>query len=118
MCHQYARGQCKHNGDACDYGLHRKPSEATSTPLRGDGFRPYTTDTAMEIELKKHLATLMLSPFCEDLVDLDVKTLDTLYRMLASKRHPDKHSSGASGERFVQLKNAKDYVEKRLPFSM
>jgi len=72
----------------------------------------------MEIELKKHLATLMLSGKCEDLLDLDVGTLEKWYRTLAVKRHPDKGSNGASNERFAQLQNAMEYVRERLPFSM
>ena len=77
-----------------------------------------TADTVMETELKKHLATLMLSPKCEDLLELDVDILEMLYRRIAVKRHPDKSSNGASGDRFVQLQIAKHHVKEMLPFSM
>ena len=116
MCHQYARGRCKNGADNCHYGLHCKPKKATSSQPRGDGFRPHTTDTAMEIELKKHLAELMLSDKCENLLDLDGEMVESLYRRLAVKRHPDKSSNGASGDRFVTLQIAKHHVMEMLPF--
>ena len=100
-----------------------------TTQCRGDGFRPHTTDTAVEITLKKHLATLMLSSKCEDLLDLDSDILEKLYRMLALRRHPDKmkaldsepnvfRPADVSGDRFKQLSMAKEHVEKMLPFRL
>ena len=76
VCHKFARGECKYGSHKCHHGLHThgcKPQKANpmTTQCRGDGFRPHTTDTAVEITLKKHLATLMLSSKCEDLLDLD-----------------------------------------------
>ena len=60
----------------------------------------------------------MLSPRIEDLVDLDSETVETLFRRLALKRHPDKSSNQASGTRFIQLQKAKDYVKEMLPFRL
>ena len=72
----------------------------------------------MEIELKKHLAVLMLSSKCEELLDLDVDILNRWYRIVALKRHPDKGCNGGSHERMVDLHNAYEYVRGRLPFSL
>ena len=58
----------------------------------------------------------MLSPKCEDLLDLDSEILEAVYRKIAVKRHPDKSSNGASGDRFIQLQMAKVYVKEMLPF--
>ena len=118
VCHRFARGRCKNSGDDCYHGLHCWREKPTPTQPRGDGFRPHTTATAVETTLQKHLATLMLSPKCEDLLELDVDILEMLYRRIALKRHPDKSSNGASGDRFAQLQTAKDYVKEMLPFSM
>lgn len=128
MCHKCARGECKY-GEECHHGLHRQPRTPNSvtTQPRGDGFRRHTTDTAVEITLKKHLAALMLSSRCKDLLELDSDTLEKLYKMLALKRHPDKmialdsepaNPANVSGDRFVQLLKAKEYVEKMLPFRL
>lgn len=116
MCHKFARGRCPHITNACKRGLHCKPKKTTSTQPRGDGFRPYTADTTAEKILKQHLATLGLSPFCENLLDLDADLLETLYRKLAKYRHPDKSPNGASSERFIQLQIAKEHIKQRLPF--
>ena len=97
-----------------------------TTQCRGDGFRPHTTDTAVEITLKKHLA---ISSKCEDLLDLDSDILEKLYKMLALRRHPDKmkaldsepnvsRPADVKGNRFVQLLEAKEYVEKMLPLRL
>ena len=124
MCHRFGRGECRYPAGECRHGMHYSPqprgngSPTTSTQPRGDGFRPHLPDTAMEIELKKHLAILMLSSKCEELLDLDVDTLNRWYRSLTLKRHPDKGCNGGSHERMVDLHNAYEYVRGRLPFSM
>ena len=59
----------------------------------------------------------MLSPKCEDLLDLDSEILEAVYRKIALKRHPDKGCNGGSHERMVDLHNAYEYVRGRLPFS-
>ena len=117
VCHLYAKGRCRQRGLSCNNGYHYKP---TVTPLqrqkvRGNGFRPYVPDGAAETELKKHLATLMLSSRCEDLLDLDAEIIETLYRRLSLKRHPDK-CNGQGSELFRQLQEAKEYVKRMLPF--
>ena len=111
VCHKFMRGRCKHSPHDCEHGLHYKPQRH-----RGDGFRPYTTETAAEQLLKQHLATLGLSPFCENLLDYDVDLLETIYRKSAKRRHPDKNANGATGTRFIELTKAKDYIKERLPF--
>ena len=65
----------------------------------------------------------MLSPKCEDLLDLDSEILEAVYRKIAVKRHPDKASqvdvcrpASVSCESFIQLQTAKDYVKQMLPF--
>ena len=134
VCHKFARGECKYGNHKCHHGLHThccQPQKANTmtTQCRGDGFRPHTTDTAVEILLKKHLATLMLSSKCEDLLDLDSDILEKLYKMLALRRHPDKmkaldsepnvsRPADVKGNRFVQLSEAKVYVEKMLPLRL
>ena len=104
-------------------GLHSKFRKPTPTQPRGDGFRPYTTDTAVETTLRKHLATLMLSPKCEDLLDLTPEILETLYTKIAAKRHPDKSAeagvfrpASVRCDRFLQLQMAKEYVKDMIPF--
>ena len=124
MCHRFHRGTCRYRASNCPYGMHYplqpRGDGSQTTPIqpRGDRFRPHLPDTAMEIELKKHLSILMLSSKCEDLLDLDVGILEKWYRILTLIRHPDKSSNGASNERFVQLHNAMEYVKEKLPFSM
>ena len=102
-------------GSDCQRGLHGKP---TSTQPRGDGFRPYITDTDEDKTVKQHLATLGLSPFCEQLQDHDSKMVETIYKQLAKYRHPDKNTDEESHARFIQLQIAKDYIIARLPFRM
>ena len=77
----------------------------------------------MEITLRKHLATLMLSPKCEDLLDLTPEILETLYTKIAAKRHPDKcaeagvfRPASVRCDRFLQLQMAKEYVKDMIPF--
>ena len=124
MCHRFGRGECRSPAGNCPHGMHYPPqprgngSQTTSTQPRGDGFRPHLPDTAMEMELKEHLATLMLSSKCEELLDLDKDTLDRWYRSLTLKRHPDKGCNGGSHEKMVELHNAYEYVRGSLPFSM
>ena len=124
MCHRFDRGRCRTPAGNCPHGMHYLPqprykrANTTSTQPRGDGFRPHLPDTAMEIQLKKHLGVLMLSGKCEELLDLDVDTLGRWYRSLTLKRHPDKGCHGGSHERMVDLRNAYEYVRGRLPFSM
>ena len=125
MCHQFHRGTCRfRERSQCPYGRHCAPQPRgdapQTTPIqpRGDRFRRHLPDTPMETELKKHLSILMLSSKCEDLLDLDVGTLERLYRSLTLIRHPDKNPNGASHERFIELHNAMEYVKERLPFSM
>ena len=119
VCHRFARGRCKKSGKACYHGLHCWREKPNPTQPQGDGFRPRATET----ELQKHLATLMLSPKCEDLLDLDSEILEAVYRKIAVKRHPDKASqvdvcrpASVSCESFIQLQTAKDYVKQMLPF--
>ena len=123
VCHRFARGRCKNSGKACYHGLHCWREKPTPTQPRGDGFRPRATDTTVETTLPKHLATLMLSPKCEDLLDLDSEILEAVYRKIALKRHPDKASqsdvhrpASVSCDSFTQLQTAKDYVKQMLPF--
>ena len=113
VCHMFMRGTCRYGSD-CQRGLHGKPS----TQPRGDGFRPYITDTDEDKNLKQHLATLGLSPFCEELQDYDRKMVETIYKHLATHRHPDKNPNEESHARFIQLQIAKDYIIARLPFRM
>ena len=65
----------------------------------------------------------MLSPKCEDLLDLTPEILETLYTKIAAKRHPDKSAEASvfrpasvRCDRFLQLQMAKDYVKEMLPF--
>ena len=117
MCHKFARGKCHVQGLFCENGYHYKPEETPSarTRARGDGFRPYVLDGADEVELKKHLATLMLNTECENLIHLDAGIVMSMYRKIALKIHPDKND-GRHRELFNQLGQAKDYVLARLPF--
>ena len=121
LCHRFARGECWHKSDEWCHGFHHKPTNhrdqmPRGPRVRGDGFRPYTTDTTVETELKQHLSTLMLSSKIEDLLDLDSEMIDTVYRKLALKRHPDKADNGGASKRFIQLQKARDYVKEILPF--
>ena len=118
VCHQFMRGRCRHSKNACRHGLHYAPQKTTPTEARGTGFRPNTIDTAEENKIKQYLGTLGLSPFCENLLDLDVDLLHTIYRKLALHRHPDKNPNEASAARFRELTEAKDYIEKHLPFKL
>ena len=124
MCHKFARGQCKYTSRDCTHGLHRpacfrsEPKQATPAQSRGDGFRPYKKDTEEDERLKGYLATLMLSRRIEDLVDLDGELVDSLYRKLAAKRHPDKDANEEAGRRFIELQTAREEVKKKLPFRM
>ena len=115
VCHLFMKGKCRY-GAHCQRGLHCKPNKTTSTQPRGDGFRPYTTDTDEDKTLKQHLATLGLSPFCEELQDHDHKMVETIYKHLATRRHPDKNPNEESHARFIQLQIAKDYIIARLPY--
>ena len=119
VCHQFARGRCKKSGKACYHGLHCWREKPTPTQPQGDGFRPRATET----KLQKHLATLMLSPKCEDLLDLDSEILEAVYRKIAVQRHPDKASqadvcrpASVRCDRFLQLQMAKEYVKDMIPF--
>ena len=108
----------------CRHGLHRpacfrsEPKQATPAQPRGDGFRPYKKDTEEDERLKGYLATLMLSRRIEDLMDLDGELVDSLYRKLAAKRHPDKDANEEAGRRFIELQTAREEVKKKLPFRM
>ena len=109
VCHKYVRGQC-HN-TKCKRGEHplKRRSEGedrSAQRSRGDGFKPYAADGENEEKLKKHLATLGLSARCEDLLDYDAKTIESVYRKLASKRHPDKcGGTEEANQRFKQLQS-------------
>ena len=111
----FMKGKCRY-GAHCQRGLHCEQNKTTSTQPRGDGFRPHTTDTREDKTLKQHLATLGLSPFCEELQDHDRKTVETIYKHLATHRHPDKNPNEESHARFIQLQIAKDYIIARLPY--
>ena len=123
VCHRFSRGECKY-GDDCRHGLHSNPRRPI-LQRRGSGFRPQTPDTMEEITLKQHLARLMLSQKCEELLELDSNMLEKWCKMIALKRHPDKMmalesepdvSRPTRGNAFLQLQMAKEYVMERLPF--
>ena len=123
VCHQFMKGYCYHSGKRCKRGLHSKPNvqsssgsaERPASETRGDGFRPYKADSDDDKTLKGHLRVLGLSQFCEDLLDYDATMIDSIYRKLAPRRHPDKSLNDDSNHAMVQLTAAKDYVKQKLP---
>lgn len=124
VCHRWRKGCCFSRGYRCKRGYHSLPTirpsscsaKRPATEPRGDGFRPYISDTEDDKELKKHLRTLGLSTFCEDLLDHDEHMIDAVWRQLAKHRHPDKKSTDGANNAMVQLTNARDFVKARMPF--